>query len=323
MRERDREHVIDNSLSPVMVNSNTQTSSNKNGDVIAEFSPTNFTKTTPDMNGKSRKREFEVDSNSGTWPKSRSGIMITAGGTVVPSTVTVPQRERPSIKDPNFFQPPVSHKGSGDRGGVYHSKQGSDSSGVHYPANVSSPMSPQTLTPSPKSSFTVRVSTSTSSNRDPIPRHLLSHTPPHIQYSHYPPPHHPPHPRQPPAYHKTGHSSKYMDPRGPVPLHHHHGAGSKGDGYRHRHRPPPERPQPISPVSPPTHPYSPTSLSPDSSFPGRPPSLDVSRSFQAVGRVAEDLRVGSPVGSSVGSGLSSRSAGPASSSYTNYSATIG
>ncbi|KAK7500983.1 hypothetical protein BaRGS_00007863 [Batillaria attramentaria] len=162
-RERsrvDREQLSDggNRNGAVMVSAVTQTPPKGVEDVIVEFPISAFSRTSPDAWGKSRKREYEADSNSGTWPKSRSGSTVVSA---VPSTVAMmPAKERPSIKDPFIFEPPQPRNSSGglfavDHNSVRHSQQSSDPS-MKYPVTVAAP---QALLPKPTPHFSVGSAT--------------------------------------------------------------------------------------------------------------------------------------------------------------------
>jgi hypothetical protein len=332
----------------VMVSSNTQTPL-KADDVIAAFPSSAFSHPSPDPGSKSRKREYEADSNSGTWPKSRSGLIISS---TVPSTVMlVPNKERPSIKDPGFFQPPdlsynkesgVGGVGgfAGDRGIVSHSQQSSDANSLQYPGGA---IATQPLSPIAKSSpmhFSVGVMPTTtpppSSSRPPA---FSKQWPPSTGHynNQYPPPPHPHH------HHAHPHSRHQHRKGGPPPLPPHTNTihipkpTHYADAYSGpiqpgrvtsgpSHRPPPHHADKQWPWGqPPTHlghpqppPYSSDSRSPEAVIPAgaRPTSLEVPQNFRVGDVPGSEVRVASPIGSSVGSGLSARS-GP-SSSYTNY-----
>lgn len=110
-----------------------------------------LSKTSPEPWGRSRKREYEENSNSGTWPKSRSGPSINCA---VPSTVSVtPAKERPSIKDPFLFEPPKSRDGRGCSGGYSLSHNGMHHVQQNFESTLKCPVTvtaPQPLS-SPKS----------------------------------------------------------------------------------------------------------------------------------------------------------------------------
>ena len=336
----------------VMVSSITQTPLKGADDVIVEFPPSAFSRTSPDAGCKSRKREYEADSNSGTWPKSRSGLVISS---TVPSTVTlVPAKERPSIKDPFFFQPPQPQcKNSPESGGGYsvernglcHSQQNSGSGGVKYPASVPSvqPFVPSSKAP-PHFSVGVMQAPPLAVGCPVFPKQWPGQGPPnHHQNSQYPrgshgaPIHSYPHPQprhQAPHLQMGPHSHLPSGP-GPKPTHseaypgtlHPQRVTPKTGGNSHRptsghHRgdkqwpPAPSWPHHVGPLTY-SHAYSPSCLPPEPGIPtSRPTSLEVPYPVRLLELPVEEGRVASPVGSSVGSGLSSRS--PHSSSQHHY-----
>ncbi|XP_076459748.1 disks large homolog 5-like [Babylonia areolata] len=308
-------------------------------DVLVEFPSPIFSRASPNTDNKSRKREYEADSNNGTWPKSRSGVLISGN---VPSTVTLASaKERPSIQDPLIFQPPSQQRknsvegGGGfalEHGGVRHSPQNSTTSSVKYPASTGVV---QPFLPSPKSPPHFSVGVMQSAVRPAFPRQWPGHTPPsHHHHSHTPraaPIHSYPHPhpcQQPPPHAKPGLSSHPLPLHsGPKPLHadlypatlHPQRVTPKVGGRSHRpasapHRghnadrqwppPPPPHPSWPQPAASPSlsrH-YPPKAHFPDAAITThRPTSLEVPTSSQF--RFGEEGRVASPVELSVGSGM--------------------
>lgn len=336
--------VDSNRPAAAMVSNITQTPLKGADDVIVEYPSSAFSRPSPDALCKSRKREYEADSNSGTWPKSRSGLVISS---TVPSTVTVvPAKERPSIKDPGLFQPSQqreSSTGSGggysaDRNGVCHSQQNSDSGGVKYPVGV---VGSQPSIPSPKGPphFSVRVTQApVAVGRPMFPKQRPGQGPPiphqNSQYpsgSHGTPTSYPHlHPRHQPPHLQPGlHSHLHPRPKPsqseayPATLHPQR-VTSKGNSHRptsapHRSHhvdkqwpPAPSWPHHLGPASY-SHPYSPISLPPESGVPtSRPTSLEVPYPVRLSEVPGEEGRMASPIGSSVGSGLSGRSLHPSS-----------
>ena len=128
-----------------------------------------------------RKRELEVDSNSGTWPKTRGGQQ--GSGSAGPPTIGFlsghkPVKERPSIRDV-FYGNSDSPK-SRDHGyertiseTVHHTSQNSDSS-IKYPGSGFTP--PTSLLPSSLStpSSSTVVMTTAFSHSSPSVSPILS-----------------------------------------------------------------------------------------------------------------------------------------------------
>lgn len=330
----------------VMVSSITQTPLKGADDVIVEFPTSAFSHTSPDTGCKSRKREYEADSNSGTWPKSRSALVISS---TVPSTVTlVLPKDRPSIKDPFIFQPPQCknspESGGGysvEQNGVCHSQQNSGSGGVKYPASIASaqPFVPFSKAP-PHFSVGVMQAPSRAVGCPVFPKQRPGQGPPNhhqnFQYprgSHGAPIHSYPQPRHQAPHPQTGPHSHL--PSGPKPSHsdaytatlqpHRVTPNPVGNSHRptsgHHRGDKQWAPAPSWPhsVGPPTysHTYSASCLPPEPGVPtSRPTSLEVPYPVRLLELPGEEGRVASPVGSSVGSGLSGRS--PHSSSQHHY-----
>ncbi|KAK3761794.1 hypothetical protein RRG08_010119 [Elysia crispata] len=114
----------------------------------------------------SRKREMEVDSNSGTWPKTRSQHTPSTSGP--PTVIVLPGHKtlkaRPSIRE--VFYGPPSPEASSYGVTVHHSAQNSDSSIKHL--NTSSYPSSSTA-PSSSSAFSPATSTLPSSKSPTAP----------------------------------------------------------------------------------------------------------------------------------------------------------
>ena len=329
-----------------VVATNTQTPHKGPDNVVVEFSSSAFSCTSPYTDSKSRKREYEADSNSGTWPKSRSGLVISS---TVPSTVTLtPAKERPSIKDPCVFQPPQQPRKnsaeSGDRfsvdhSGVCHSQQNSDSSTTKYPVSVATV---QPLTASPKSpphfSVGVMQPPSLGTARPVFPKQWTGHgvgghhqnsqhpkvsnVNPATSYSHPHPRHHLPH--VPTSSHahpvplrsapKPSHPDAYstlhpqrVTPKTRAKYPRPTSAPHRGHHGDRQWPPAPSWPQGVGPP-PHIQPVSPNSLASDAaSRTPRPTSLEVPYPIRFGDVPGEETRVASPVGASLGSGLPSQS----------------
>lgn len=362
-RERDRgrgdrsQHDEGNRNGTVMVSSITQTPPKGAEDVIVEFPASAFIQTSPDVWGKSRKREYEADSNSGTWPKSRSGSTLVSAA---PSTVAMMHsKERPSIKDPFFYEPPLPRNSSGgfpvDHNGVRHSPQCSDAS-VKYPGTVAA-LHPVPSKPPPHFSVGVMqpspaVPPTIPSGRPAFHKHGLTplgmHVPPVSHHgSQYPPrssqgsanpvhsyPHHNNARHQSPHLQPSPHINAQSHPlhlhtAGPKPTHPdariesatlHPTRVTPKSGVKSQrptsapHRVHPGPPGPPWLNSPPhhlslphSHPYPMGSLPSDAISAPRPTSLEVPYPARFGDIPGDEPRVASPVGSSVGSGLSGRS----------------
>ncbi|KAL8565502.1 hypothetical protein ACOMHN_049478 [Nucella lapillus] len=281
----------------------------------------------PDARFSPYKRDLEADSNNGTWPKSRSAVVITS---TVPSTVTLaPSKERPSImNDPSFFEPPPPQQYGAETRDQYvvgdhlcHSDQENlKSSGGGVAA-------PQPLIPSSKShpSFSVRMTQGPSLAvvRPTIPRPWPRPGPPNYQqssqHSRYPQdarsiPCHSPHVWRPPPPHPHPNPQYYPYPRQAVP--------KSGNARAFPGSPPPQQiiprvapshspygeksPPPSAVSGRPSHPppYSPSSLSPeDGVHTGRPPSSEMHYSAEFSDTSGEDSRPVSSVGSPISAGM--------------------
>ncbi|KAK7112713.1 hypothetical protein V1264_012124 [Littorina saxatilis] len=333
--ERNHGEVMEDSNQPSKVSIVTQTPVKGVDDVIAEFSSSAFSRTSPDC--KSRKREYEVDSNSGTWPKSRSGPVVSSSN--VSTVAFMPHKARPSVlRDPFFFQaplPPQQHEHSGDGGGglgfverdsVCHSQQNSDcSSSGKFPGGVGTASQSSVSSPKP-SHFTVGLMQAPPNSGRPAfskpwpppashnpqyPNPLRPHprhTPPRIQTG--PHPIHAgtgPKPIQPDAYPRSQYS---QTPGGKS--HRPSSAPRRGHNGENQWPPPPHQPWPHQ-LGPHTHPhphshhypYSPKPLSPTEAIvrTSRPTSLEVPIPLRFGDVPGEEARVSSPVGASLGSGL--------------------
>ncbi|XP_076455476.1 disks large homolog 5-like isoform X2 [Babylonia areolata] len=272
------------------------------------------------------KRDHEADSNNGTWPKSRTSVVITS---TVPSTVTLaPSKERPSImNDPSFFQPPPQQYTTGadtrdqhaaDRLDPCHSEAG----GVKSPSRV---VSPQPMIPSCRAppSFSVRMTQGPSLAvvRPTIPRPWPRPGPPNYQQSSQhsrhpqdapslpchsphvwrpPPPHphaqyYPPHPRQPVP--RNSNCRSY--PGSPPPQQIIPKAGPNHNPYSEKS--PPGLPMSGRPSHPP--PYSPTSLSHEDGVRGRAVPSEGRYSVEFSDLSGEESRPASSMGSPVGVGM--------------------
>ena len=312
------------------VSSVTQTPLRETDDVIVEFPPSAFVPTSPNAGCKTRKQDLEAESSSGTWPKSRTGLVISSN---VPSTVTcTPAKERPSIKDPCFFQPPAQQgTESTDRSG---GTQMIPNDLMKGPVSVSQPFIPSSKEPP---HFSVRVSQGPSLAvvHPTFPKQWPGHGPasqqsrafqsPRLQTYPNPQPLHPP-PRfqtgppaltAPPPFVPRSSSSvsthpatfhpQLVTPRATVrsvrpafPL--------SRDQLADKWHLAPSWPYHLGP---PPHPQSlsPKSLSPEGGTrTARPVSLEVPYPVRFRDMPREEMRVGSPVGMPVGTGLSGRSA---------------
>ena len=140
-KSKDKEGVVGGGLHSkqhmkVAEDCGTQVNLSQTEKVIAEFpnNPAASYGINNDRSSKSsRKREIEVDSNNGTWPKTRSQHPPSTSG---PPTVIAPPghktlKARPSIKE--VFYGPASAVTSSHGVTVHHSAQNSDSS-VKYPS---------------------------------------------------------------------------------------------------------------------------------------------------------------------------------------------